>query len=185
MKPRRPASFTDQQRDVQRALQGLETQFGDLREAKGAVELGRQEIAPKIERGPRAPSIIPTEHAEQVAVCQWWMHACKLYKVPKYVLYSVPNGANREGRINAQGVRYNPLTDWLKAEGMRNGAPDLVLDVARYPYYGLRLELKRTKGGVQSDEQKAFEEYYATTDFCYKLCRGADEAISVIKAYLG
>lgn len=39
--------FTDQQRDVQRALQGLKTQFSDLREAKNMRELGRQEIAPK------------------------------------------------------------------------------------------------------------------------------------------
>lgn len=178
-------SFTDQQRDVQRALQGLETQFSDLREAKGAVELGRQEIAPKVERGPRAPSLIPTEHAEQVAVCQWWMHACKLYKVPKFALYSVPNGANREGKINAQGVRYNPLTDWLKAEGMRNGAPDLVLDIARPPLHGLRIEMKRVKGGVQSDEQKEFADHYWNHNYMYKLCRGADEAIATIKAYLG
>lgn len=48
MKPRRPtASYTDQQRDVQRALAGLETQFSDLRQDKGQRELGRQEIAPK------------------------------------------------------------------------------------------------------------------------------------------
>lgn len=48
MKPRRPAtSFAAQKRAVQSTLAGLETQFGDLREAKGQRELGRQEIAPK------------------------------------------------------------------------------------------------------------------------------------------
>ncbi len=187
---RRPPALTDRQ---QRANIAMANWAPKILRAKNDAELAEFTAAAKAERNailevkPRKVSTaapIPTEHEEQCAVISWWMHACKLYKLPKFALYSVPNGANRESKVNAQGVRYNPLTQWLQAEGMRNGAPDLVLDFASVGYFGLRIEMKRRKGGVHEPEQKEFMYYLNGAGYMYALCHGADEAIAVIKNYL-
>jgi hypothetical protein len=90
----------------------------------------------------RITAKVPTEHQEQVALMQWAaLHATK-YPDLKW-LYAVPNGA-RTSMSTAKK---------LKAEGLRKGYPDIGLDVARGGYHGLRIELKRQKGGRVSPEQ--------------------------------
>ena len=71
----------------------------------------------------------------------------------------------------------------LRAEGLKSGVPDLCLPAARAGYHGLYIEMKRTKGGRATPEQKngwgAGKEGYKTA-----LCRGAGEAIEAIENYL-
>lgn len=129
--------------------------------------------APPIPKARAKP--INWEHIEQVhAIYKWDHELCKQYGLPHYALYAVPNSAKRS----------QALGRYMKAEGLRAGAPDLVLDVARGPWHGLRIELKRVDGGVQSVEQKAYQDYYATAGIRHELCHGANAAIAAIKEYL-
>lgn len=132
-------------------------------------------------RKPKAPSAEPFESQEQISVVEWWNLVSKSYGLPRWCLYSVPNG----GVLRGDAVQRAIQMARLKKEGLRTGAPDLVLDVARGTCHGLRLELKRLTLGTQSDEQKDFAAYYAQAGYQYVLCRGAEAAIKTIKEYLG
>jgi len=69
----------------------------------------------------------------------------------------------------------------LKKEGFRKGVSDLViLDYKRV----LFLELKRTKGGITSDDQKEWLQKCLKLGHDAIICKGADEAIGCIKAWL-
>ncbi len=81
----------------------------------------------------------PTEHAEQVALCQW-------LRLRRIDYFAIPNAARRNPRTAAM----------LKAEGMRAGVPDLVL-IPPAPVDGWKhvaIELKRQKGGRLADTQR-------------------------------
>jgi len=92
--------------------------------------------------------------------------------------FAVPNGAMLGGgRIGA--IRANSL----KAEGMRPGAPDLVIPSPRGGYFGLFIEMK-TKSGRLSDNQEEFiveAEKYGYQCF---VAYGSDEAIEFLEIYL-
>lgn len=171
--------FTDQQRDVQRALQGLETQFSDLRQDKGQRELGRQEIAPKRTRAKPAVRTTPSEHESQKAVIEWWGLAHKKYKLPRFALLSIPNAQILMGSAR------NPerVMQYLRGEGFRKGAPDLMLACGRGGLHGLFLEMK-TEKGVISPEQIEFSDYLLRAMYIARICRSSEEAIAEIKAYL-
>ncbi|MES2459867.1 MAG: VRR-NUC domain-containing protein [Armatimonadota bacterium] len=59
-------------------------------------------------------------------------------------LFHPPNG----------GFRHKATGAALKRQGEKAGIPDIYLDHARGGYFGLRVELKRFREGVPSDEQK-------------------------------
>ena len=120
------------------------------------------------------PAIVPTEHEEQVALFQW-AEANEAQYPSLAMLAAIPNGG------------YRPMTTaaMLKAEGVKAGYPDILLDVARGPYHGLRIELKRAdRSNRPTDAQREwlaklnFEGYRAV------VCYGAQEAIKVITDYL-
>ncbi|HDS1304210.1 TPA: VRR-NUC domain-containing protein [Stenotrophomonas maltophilia] len=64
-----------------------------------------------------------------------WVAAASAQLPDLQYLMHVPNGGRR-GKLEAAR---------LKAQGVRAGYPDLVLDVARGEYHGLRIELKATR----------------------------------------
>lgn len=51
-------------------------------------------------------------------------------------------------------------------------------------YQELRIEMKRRKGGVVSEEQKAWGKIYESAGTPCKVCHGADEAIKFVNKYL-
>lgn len=116
-----------------------------------------------------AAKLVPSEHAEQVAVIQW----CNLHPIAKHI-FAIPNG------ILKNAAAHNKM----KREGFRPGLPDLCLDVPRDSFHGLRIEMKRIKGSTTSAEQKAWGKFYAEQGYYWCICKGADEAIRVIKEYL-
>lgn len=122
---------------------------------------------------PRAPSVIPSEHSEQVTVIHFWRHACHTFKLPEFALFAVPNAGLRDP---IQGA-------WLKAEGMRRGVPDLMLATRTQAYAGLFIELKRLDGRP-SPEQQTIGAYLLNAGYAWKVCRGAGEAIEEIRWYL-
>jgi len=101
----------------------------------------------------------PTEHIEQVTYINWF----KL-QYPKHRLFSVPNAGKRS---------YN-LANHAKAEGLSSGVPDLMI-----PHLFLFIEMKRTKGGRVSKEQKEWIEYLNTIGYLAVVCNGFEEAKNV------
>lgn len=114
-----------------------------------------------------------TEHEEQVAFIRW----CRLSesKYPELkLIFAIPNGQVRDVRVARS----------LKQEGQKNGVSDLFLPVARGPYHGLFLEMKRTNKGAVSKEQKEFIESVSKQGYLALICRGWIVAKEVIEEYL-
>ena len=117
---------------------------------------------------------VPTESAEQQALIRWWSLQRALYSVPAEVLMACPAQAMRTARNGAR----------MKAEGYRTGTPDLFLAVARGQFHGLFIEIKRTRHGVLSDEQRDMLNRLKSQGYCTAVCKGFDEAKRVIEWYL-
>ena len=117
---------------------------------------------------------VPTEHEEQVALFQW-AEANEAQYSSLVMLAAIPNGG------------YRPMTTaaMLKAEGVKAGYPDILLDVARGPYHGLRIELKRAdRSNRATDAQRDWLARLAFEGYQVAVCYGAQEAIKVITDYL-
>lgn len=81
----------------------------------------------------------------------------------KYPLtHSIPNGGKRDPRTAAK----------LKQEGLLAGTPDLFV-----PELALYIEMKRTKGGRLSPEQKEFRDGLANSPCRYILAKGYADAL--------
>jgi len=78
---------------------------------------------------------LPSEHEEQVGLVNWFRA-----KFPGVLIYAIPNGEHRAISVAKK----------LRAEGVVPGMPDL-----HVPEWRLWIEMKRTKGGRLSEEQKA------------------------------
>jgi hypothetical protein len=108
------------------------------------------------------------EHQIQVACITWFR-----YKYPKYLIYAIPNGGQRNAIVAAR----------LKAEGVLSGVPDLHIPVARSGCHGLYIEMKagknKTTGNQKTIMQKLESEGYRCT-VCYSL----DEFIKTVNNYI-
>lgn len=117
-------------------------------------------------------SEIPTEHQEQVAFFQWW--AVWSRGLP-YLAYAVPNGGARNAVTGAI----------LKREGVMRGIPDIFIDWPRCGYHGLRIELKRRKGGVVSGEQREVIRRMEEVGYKVVVAKGWQEAAQAVESYAG
>ena len=99
---------------------------------------------------------IPTEHEEQRELVRWFRQTH-----PDVRIFAIPNGG---GRSPATAGR-------LKAEGVSAGVPDLFI-----PAWRLWIEMKRTKGGSVSAEQKDWIKYLSEIDYQTIICRGFEDA---------
>lgn len=109
--------------------------------------------------------MIPTEHDEQVTLCQW-------LDIVGVTYYAVPNGSNKSHTAQRK----------FKAEGLKPGVPDIVclFDGGVSVY----IEMKRRKGGTVSKEQKEWQQRLHLLGFEAHICKGAAEAIAVIEKHL-
>lgn len=131
-------------------------------------------------RMPRATkSEVPFEHSEAVQL----MHLVRLHenKHPELRwLFAVPNG----------GHRNKVAAGKLKAEGVKSGVPDYLLplvqskSVCGVGYIGLALELKRTKRGQTSAEQRDWLNHFDDQGWRAVVCQGHAHAWAVICEYL-
>lgn len=115
----------------------------------------------------------PTEHQEQAAYFQW----LQLQHSAAYDLAAaVPNGAYKS---KAAAGRF-------KAEGLKAGYPDILIDMPRGPYHGLRIEMKRRRKSLSatSDEQHRWGLKLREQGFYWTICYGAEEAMSVTNEYM-
>lgn len=128
-----------------------------------------------------------SEHEHQAALIKWADLTAlppaddiePLARVGHY-LYAIPNG----------GLRKKATAGKLKAEGVREGAPDLALDLARRGCHGLRIEMKNVdrlgrRAGRISDEQLAWITRMERAGYLCAVCWGWDQARAVICDYLG
>lgn len=144
-----------------------------------AQETLKQVLTPvqpkRIRRPVDGKPVKPSEYQEQGAVIDWWWRAHMTFGLPVFALYSVPNGS-----YLASGYAGAAM---LKKTGMRNGAPDLVLDAARGPYHGLRIEMK-SENGTESEAQQEFGRYLEGAGYRFLFSYGAAPAIAAIQEYL-
>jgi len=106
---------------------------------------------------------IPTEHEEQRELVRWFRQ-----KWPNVRIFSIPNG----------GARSLATAGRLKAEGVSSGVPDLFI-----PAWRLWVEMKRSKGGSLSPEQRNWIAYLESVEFCCIVGKGAEDAKKQIQAF--
>lgn len=128
---------------------------------------------PKIKIKFKAGGIDPTvlsEHEEQVKVIAY----CRNNDLLKNV-FAIPNGGKRSmvAAMRAQ------------AEGLSSGVPDLFIPFANCGFHGLFIEMKKVKGGVVSATQKEWVLKLNAAGYLAVVCKGHQEAISVIDKYIG
>jgi hypothetical protein len=94
----------------------------------------------------------------------------------QYEIYLIPNSAPR-------GVQ---AASYFRSEGLREGYPDLGLDVASGQWHGLRIEMKRADGtGRTSDEQSKWHDRLKARGYCVVVPAGVQEAKRSVEQYLG
>jgi hypothetical protein len=129
-----------------------------------------------------------SEHSEQVLVCQY-LDLLKL----KY--FSIPNGFKYHGILRMlkgkiSAFLYNKINikifkevKEMKAEGMKNGIPDLFICEPNAFYHGLFIEMKDVKGGKTSPAQVVQIGELNNKDYLAVVCKGFVEAKNVIDKY--
>ena len=114
-----------------------------------------------------------TESDEQISLFRWAQIASSV-KPELKLMFHVPNEGKR--------TRYSGGK--LIAEGLKPGVPDVCLPVPNKKYHGLFIEMKKPRGGVVSDNQKACMEMLSNNGYCVTVCHGFIEAKTAITAYL-
>ncbi len=114
----------------------------------------------------------------QKSVIRWWDGICEQYGLHPWLLHSIPNGA-------VYGVGHTRIIRAmiLKDEGLRNGYPDLGLEVARGRFHGLRIEMKLPETHPDVGQQ-IYHELLRAQGYRVEVCRSLEEAIKVIEDYL-
>ena len=107
---------------------------------------------------------LPSEHAEQAMFVQWFRA-----QYPGVLLFAIPNGGKR-GKLEAMR---------LQAEGVVPGVPDLCI-----PAWRVYVEMKRTKGGTVSKEQREMIEHLNGCGYTAVVCKGFEAARDfIVKKY--
>lgn len=117
-----------------------------------------------VARGSVLTDRIPTEHEEQREVVRWFRR-----KYAPCRIFAIPNG----------GFRSRATAARLKAEGVSRGVPDLFV-----PQYGLWIEMKRSKDGRLSPDQKDWIRYLEEIGYGCLVCHGAEDAKEQIDAFI-
>ena len=110
-----------------------------------------------------ASEVVPSEHFEQREVVRWFRQTW-----PGVRIFAIPNG----------GARSKATAGRLKAEGVASGVPDMFV-----PAWRLWVEMKRTKGGSLSPEQKDWRDYLQSVGYWVIVGKGADDAKRQISAF--
>lgn len=121
-----------------------------------------------------------SEDAHQIALFGWAALADVRAKYPelKY-MFHIPNG----------GSRHKAEAGKLRAMGVKAGVLDVFLAVARGPWHGLWIELKRPSAngkrkGIASEDQRMWLNQFRFIGHGAVICTGWEEARDAIIQYL-
>ena len=120
----------------------------------------RDAILDDYEKKVAAPEKVPLESYEQKKVVEWWRQ-----NYPDHPILMVRNDGYRTITERTQQILM----------GLHPGVSDLYI-----PWLKCWVEMKRIKGSVWGDEQKAFSEYVKSIGDEYLLCYGHEWAINSI-----
>ena len=155
-------------------------------EADKARRLKRQQARRSNDRRAAGKAPIPTEHQEQAAVIQWWAVYAAAHRLDVRLLMAIPNAQ----KFMSLAKNMHAALATVRAEGFRDGAPDLLLaKSAMVPtsellaYHGLFIEVKRLDGKLSAD-QHSFGLLLQSQGYAWVVAKGAGEAIKAIEAYL-
>jgi hypothetical protein len=117
---------------------------------------------------------VRTEHEEQVLLFEW-------------IALHIPRHPELECISASANGLYSTPTHVARAKkaGLSPGYPDIIVDVPAQGYAGLRIELKRTKGGRLRPEQKVWRDRLQSQGYRYLVCKGYLAAWHEIASYLG
>ena len=90
-----------------------------------------------------------------------------------YIVH-VPNGGKRSKRV-AAGLKHN---------GVKRGYPDLVIDIARGGFHGLRIEIKKPDDGTVSPHQVERLQMLKDEGYRAVVTEGYQETMDEILNYL-
>lgn len=116
--------------------------------------------------------IMPPEEDDQIALAQILDQT--LYNGRQLKWIHCPNEGNRKPQYTAK----------LRRMGLKPGFPDVIIFDSPPNYPSLKggvIELKRKKGGVISEAQQDWVEYFRTNGWDAWICKGLDEAIDILK----
>lgn len=156
--------------------------FFELETAQGDWLMAVTRYKPRNAVAGVAPRKRPTdwEGIEQANLMRW-AHGEKLRKAVVTGslfddLWHVPNGGHRHKATAAK----------LKAEGVKAGIPDLVLDQARGGWHGLRIEMKAKPphNAAVSPSQKDQLSRSEARGYCCRVALGWEQARDVLLEYL-
>jgi hypothetical protein len=107
--------------------------------------------------------------------------------IPELAWYhAIPNGGNRGDNAKSRAIEGGKM----KAEGVKSGVHDTFWPLARGPYSGLYIEMKKrdlkrslnpTHGA--SEEQKEFGQFVVDNGFFAIVCYGWEEAAKYLQSY--
>ena len=117
------------------------------------------------------------EHYEQCAVIEWWRLQ---YPAWSGLLFASANGLYLGGTPRQRAVRWA----LFEKSGGRAGVADLFLALSSRGFHGLWIEMKASKGGRLSQDQKDFLADMREQGYAAYACKGADSAIDTIKDYM-
>ena len=115
------------------------------------------------------PQKLRSESTEQITLFARLKHFH-----PNVLAFAIPNGGKRDKREAAK----------LKCEGVLPGVPDLMVALAKPPYHGLFIEMKRSDGGSVSKEQKAVHEKLRKEGYHTVVAYGVEDAYSAFLDYV-
>jgi hypothetical protein len=115
----------------------------------------------------RATGTLPTEDQEQIMRVTWMMKKA----IP---FFAIPNGGSRN-LLEAMK---------LKRMGVQPGVPDIFIPISIGQYHGMFIEMKRSKGGVVSDNQKYWIDALSREGYYCVVACGFDNAMEMISGYL-
>lgn len=122
------------------------------------------------------PSRLNSESKHQEAFFAW---LSLKYPQINAVAFAIPNGGKR-GKREAYS---------LQRQGVKAGVPDIFISMARYPYHGLYIEMKRPGGdgvpkGKLSEAQKFRQNILKQFNYKIANCYGVDEAQEFLEDYI-
>lgn len=151
------------------------SRYYDTHDVAGGVAELQADNARQAKRAARLAAGRLTEHEEQALVCDWLDAKCLRY-------FSVPNGKVLKGMSGTEIAKYMA---YLRREGLRRGAPDIVIVD---PVPGCRapvcVEMKSVTGTV-SPEQRAFLDDMEARGWKVIVARGHEEAIRRLEEIYG